>query len=190
MTQGASMIEQETLLNFVGGHWEARGRRPDDPGSTIRRPARCSPRAPLSSAADVDKAVRGGRERAAGVAPHAARRSHSAALPAQGAARRALRRDGALITQECGKTLAEVGRRAAARHRERRGRHRHPVADDGQQPRGHRLGHRRADDPPAGRRRRRDHAVQLSRHDPALVPAVRRRLRQHASSSSRPRRRR
>ena len=95
-----------------------------------------------------------------------------------------------LITQECGKTLAE------AEGELRRGienvevADRHPVADDGQQPRGHRLGDRRADDPPAGRRRRRHHAVQLPRHDSALVPALRGRLRQHASSSSRRRRRR
>ena len=40
--------------------------------------------------------------------------------------------------------------------------------------------------PPAGRRRRRDHAVQLPGDDPALVPALRDRLRQHASCSSPP----
>ena len=40
------------------------------------------------------------------------------------------------------------------------------------------VGRRRRARPPAGRRRRRDHAVQLPGDDPALVPAVRDRLRQ------------
>ena len=166
-------------MNFVGGQLGSRRRRAQT--IPVRNPAtgEVLAAAPLSSAADVAKAVK-----AASSALPAWRRTPpgdriqplfrlKALLDAN------FSEIAKLVTQECGKTLAEVRRRAEARHRERRGRHRHPVADDGQQPRGHRLGHRRADDPSAGRRRRRDHAVQLPRHDSALVPALRRRLRQH-----------
>ena len=37
------MIEQDTLLNFVGGQWEAASAGEHDRRSTIRRPARCWP---------------------------------------------------------------------------------------------------------------------------------------------------
>ena len=173
------MIGQETLLkNFVGGSWEAAAASQTIP---VRNPATGDviAEAPLSGAADVAKAVQ-----AASKALPAWRRTPAgdriqplfrlkALLDAHFS--EIAQADHAGMRQDA----RRVGRRAAARHRERRGRHRHPVADDGQQPRGHRLGHRRADDPPAGRRRRRHHAVQLPRHDPALVPALRRRLRQH-----------
>lgn len=48
-----------------------------------------------------------------------------------------------------------------------------PILMQGDQQRGHRPWHRRAHDPSAARRRGRHHAVQLPRHGPALVPAVR-----------------
>ena len=112
------------------------------------------------------------------MAPHAARRPDPAAVSTQGAARRARHGDRTVHHAGMREDPRRGGRRAPARHRERRGRHRHPDADARQQPRGHRVGHRRADDPPAGRHRRRHHAVQLSGDDSAVVPAVRGRLRQ------------
>ena len=172
------MIGQETLMNYVGGHWEEAAGAQTIP---VRNPA--TGEVDRRRAAVVGNRRRQGGEgrvgRAAGVAADAGRRSHPAAVPAQGAARRALQRDRQAHHAGVRQDARRVGRRAQARHRERRGRDRHPVADDGQQPRGHRLGDRRADDSSAGRGRRRHHAVQLSRHDSALVPAVRRRLRQH-----------
>ncbi len=173
------MIGQETLLkNFVGGHWEPASAAQAIP---VRNPATGDvlAEAPLSGAADVAKAVAGRLEGAAGLAPHARRRSHSAALPTEGVARRQLQRDRQAGHAGVRQDARRVGRRAETRHRERRGGDRHPVADDGQQPRRHRVGHRRTDDPTAGRRRRGHHAVQLPRHDPAVVPALRRGVRQH-----------
>ena len=92
----------------------------------------------------------------------------------------------ALVTADMGKTLAdaagEVGRgiesveSAAAI----------PHLMKGETLEGVAARRRRRDGPPAGRRGRRDHPVQLPGDDPALVPALRDRLRQHASSSSPP----
>ena len=171
------MIGQETLLkNFVGGKWE-----PASAASVIavRNPATGDvlAEAPLSGAADVAKAVDAASKALQGVASHAGRRSHSAALPIEGVARRQLHRDCQARHAGVRQDARRVRRRAETWHRERRGGDRHPIADDGQQPRRHRIGHRRTDDSTAGRRGRGNHAVQLPRHDPALVPAVRRGLR-------------
>ena len=86
------MIGQDTLMNFVGGQWEAASAAQTIP---VRNPATGDvlAAAPLSSAADVAKAVKAASKALHGVAPHAGRRSHPAALPAQGAARRKLQRD-------------------------------------------------------------------------------------------------
>ena len=85
----------------------------------------------------------------------------------------------ALVSADMGKTLAdadgEVGRgiesveSAAAIPHLLKGENLEGVAS----------GRRRRDGPPAGRRGRRDHPVQLPGDDPALVPALRDRLRQH-----------
>ena len=135
---------------------------------------------PLSSAADVDAAVRGGSE----------------ALPAwrrtpAGERIQPLFKLKALLDAQLGDWRASSRRNAARPSPKRDGELRRgienvevatgiPTLMHGQQPRGHRLGHRRADDPPAGRRRRRHHAVQLPGDDPAVVPALRGRLRQRA----------
>ena len=54
-----------------------------------------------------------------------------------------------------------------------------PSPAEGREPRGRRSRRRRGDGPPAGRRGRRDHPVQLPGDDPAVVPALRDRVRQH-----------
>jgi malonate-semialdehyde dehydrogenase (acetylating)/methylmalonate-semialdehyde dehydrogenase len=100
------MIGQTTLMNYVGGRWEAPAARESVP---VRNPAtgELLAETPLSTAADVDKAVR----------------AAAAALPAwrrtppgdriQPLFRLKVLLDGQfaelarLITQECGKTLAE-----------------------------------------------------------------------------------
>ena len=68
-------------------------------------------------------------EGVADVATHAARRSHPAAVPAQGAARRAVQRPGAHHHRRSAARRWPRPKASCARHRERRGRERHPVAD-------------------------------------------------------------
>ena len=146
--------------------------------------------APLSSAADVDKAVQ-----AAAKALPAWRRTPpgdriqplfrlKALLDAH------FTEIATLITQECGKTLAE------AEGELRRGIENVEVATGIPSLM---MGSNLEDiasgidelmiRQPVGVVAR-HHAVQLPRHDPALVPALRGGVRQHASSSSHPRRRR
>ena len=134
---------------------------------------------PMSSRADLDRAV---RSRAAGV-PRMARdlagRARPRLLPAEerprGAQGRA-RRD-RLPRQRQG----DQGRggRGPARNRVRRGGHRDPVAHAGLEPGGRLPRDRLRHDPPADRRLRRHHAVQLPLHGAALVPPVRDRVRRH-----------
>ena len=126
-----------------------------------------------------------------GAAAEAARAAQPGwrAVPPQQRARAVLAlRDGA------GATPVRADRAGHRRHgqdprrRRRRGRPRHrvgrvggrdPAPAEGRDARGRRRRRRRRDGAPAGRRRRRDHPVQLPGDDPALVPALRDRLRQH-----------
>ncbi len=112
------------------------------------------------------------------VASGAGRGPHPAALPPQEAARGPYRRVGGQHHQGVREDARRVGSRDAPGHRGRRGRLRRPHPHAGAQQRGHRARHRRAHDPSAARRRRCRHAVQLPRHDPAVVPALCHRHRQ------------
>ena len=87
-----TVIEQGTLLNFVGGQWQ----RADVPENrALHNPATgagASPRRRSRTRRRWPGRSRPRRAALPDVAPRAARRSHPAALPAEGAARRALHR--------------------------------------------------------------------------------------------------
>ena len=171
------MIDQGTLLNYVGGHWERAGVSDNAP---IHNPATGAviAEAPLSDAATVAKAVATANE-----AYQKWRR-----VPPGDRIQPLFKLKSLLeqhwdevaqvITEECGKTLGE------SKGELQRGLENVEVATGipslmhGPPARGHRLGHRRADDPPARRRRGRDHAVQFPGDDPVVVHAVRRGVRQ------------
>ena len=170
----ATAAEARTLKNFVGGSFVDatvdRTLEDRDPAT-----GELAARVPLG-AADVDAAVRAARQ---------AQPEWRAVLPQRARAVLALRdalvahREEltALVTADMGKTLAdadgEVGRgiesveSAAAIPHLLKG----ETLEGGLRP-------RRRDGPPAGRRGRRDHLVQLPRDDPALVPPLRGRLRE------------
>ena len=120
--------------------------------------------------------------RARGLSGLAADRPAEAGARRDGASRGALgepRADRAARHRGHGQDTRRRAGRGPARDRVDRGGLRHPASAQGREPRGRRGRGRRRDGPPAGGRRRRDHAVQLPGDDPAVVPAVRDRLRQH-----------
>ena len=172
------MIEQGTLLNFVGGSWQ----RADAPGIAVHNPAtgEVLSKAPLSPAAAVARRWTRRRRRCR---PGGARRAGDRIQPLfrlKALLDAEFREVARLITQECGKTLAE------AEGELRRGIENVEVASGiPSLMMGSNL-----EDIASGIDELMirqpvgvvgvDHAVQLPRHDPAVVPALRGRLRQHA----------
>jgi malonate-semialdehyde dehydrogenase (acetylating)/methylmalonate-semialdehyde dehydrogenase len=84
-----------------------------------------------------------------------------------------------IVTQEHGKTLADAGGLDHARHRGRRVRDGHPAPSQGRAQRERRHRRRHVVDPPAARRVRGHHAVQLPGDGPDVDVPDRDRLRQH-----------
>ena len=134
---------------------------------------------PLSGAAEVRDGGRGGAGGAArlarGAAAAAGAGGAGAARGPAGAARGAGRAGQRRHGQDPGR------RRRRGRPRDRVGRvgGGDPAPAQGRDAGGRRRRGRRRAGAPAGRRGRRDHALQLPGDDPALVPALRDRLRQH-----------
>ena len=179
---GGAMATQEVtnvrlLDNYVGGAWTpatslggAAGHQPGD-----RRDA------------GAGAAVLGGRPRRrggrrAGGPARVARRQRDraraqAVRPARGA-RFPPRGPRPLGHHRDGQDDRRRPRRGRTHDRDGRGRLRRPDDDAGPDPRGRVAQRRRRDRPPAGRRLRRDRAVQLPRDGALLVPPVRDRLRQ------------
>ena len=165
------MTDNGQLLNFVNGRWE---RSSAGHALDIKNPATASvlTQVPLSPGAEVEAAVKAGHTRLQELERDAGGRAHPAPLQVQGAAGREPRRHRPHDYQRVRQDLRRERGRNAARHRERRGGLRRADPDAGLQQRGHRPGHRRAHVPPAARRGGGDHAVQLPRHDPAVVHAL------------------
>ena len=161
--------------------WAAPGprRRPRRPSRTSTRPqARCWRGSPSRGRADVEAAVRSAAE----AQPAWRRCPGAAARPRRARPPRCPRRP-----SRRARRAGHRGHGQDARRRPRRGRPRDRVGgvggrrappDEGPEPRGRSARDRRRAGAPAGRRRRRDHAVQLPGDDPALVPAQRDRHRQ------------
>ncbi len=173
----ATAAEARTLQNYAGGDWfdsvatEALDDR--DPAT-----GELTARVPLSVAADVDRAVAAARaaqpawrevppQERARARPGAPRRAD----PESPGAHRARHR-------RHGQDPRRRGRRGRPRHRVGRVGGRYPPPAQGRDARGSGIRHRRRAGPPARRGGRRDHPLQLPGDDPALVPALRRRLRQ------------
>ena len=135
-------------------------------------------RVPLSGAAEVRAAVEAARAAQPGWREVPPQRRARAVLALREELLRAARGAGRAGQRRHGQDAR--GRRRRGRPRDRVGRvgGGDPPPAQGRDARGRRRRGRRRAGPPAGRRRRRDHALQLPGDDPALVPALRDRLRQ------------
>ena len=169
--RAGSSRDAEVLQNYVGGRWvETRAREFLD----VYNPARGEviARTPLSTAR---RRGRGGPPRRRRFPPGATRRRSSRArslfrfTPASRGALRGARAHG---HDRARQDARRVARERAPWHRVRRGRVRVAVADDGLRPGEHLLRHRLPGHPAAGRRLRRDRAVQLPRDGSAVVPSL------------------
>ncbi len=166
-----------TLNNYVGGEWV-----PSESADTLEvtNPANGEVLAhvPLSSAADLDAAVDAARAALPewrAVSTIARARKLFELREGLEARKEELARS---VTTEMGKTIVDARAEVGADDRDGRGRVRDPDRRCRVGAGGRRAGRRRGDDPPAGRRVRRDRAVQLPGDGPVLVPAVRDRVRQ------------
>ena len=177
-TEQRVSAEPETLKNYIGGEWveSATSEFIDDIDAAT---GEVLARVPLSTEADVDAAARAARAAQPAWAARPGRQAGAGAVRAPRGARLPPRRAHRPRHRGHGQGARRRPRRGRPRHRVDRGRLRHPDADEGREPGGRRDRARRRDVAAARRRGRRDHAVQLPGHDPALVPAVRDRLRQH-----------
>ena len=174
----ATVTEARTLPNYIGGEWvEA------DAGSTSRiatRPPVSGGARPLSGVDDVDRS-----------------RSLGPGGPASWRGRRPRSGRGAGLRESCSPTARRSPRgspptwarpwptpmRSAAGSSRSNLRRRSPTCSRARPSKGCVRGRRR-DGPATSRRRRRDHPVQLPGDDPALVPALRRRLRQRVPAEA------
>ena len=129
------------VKNYVGGDWvESTGRESFD----VTNPATGEKlgSVPVGTAADVDAAVAAAKEAFATWRRRPRRRPRPLPLRPPQLMEKHFDELCALCTQEHGKTLEESEGRRPARHRQRRDRRRHAVADDGAGPRADRDGHR------------------------------------------------
>ena len=167
------------LDNYIGGAWT--------PVHLRRDAGRHEPRdrrdARARAAVVVGRPRRGGRRPRAPRCPRGARSARSRAPASCSTLReRLVARQEDLarsVTTEMGKTIADARAEVARMIEMVEARLRDPDDDAGPHARGRLAQHRRRDDPPAGRRVRRDRPVQLPGDGAVLVPAVRDRLRQH-----------
>ena len=168
-----------TLDNYIAGQWTPVTDASDVLDVTNPATGEVLARVPLSG---CGRPRRGGHGRARGAARVACGvddRTGAQAVRAARAARCAQRGPRSVGHDRDGQDARRRARRGRAHDRDGRVRLRDPDDDAGPHPRGRLAQHRRRDDPPAGRRLRRDRAVQLPGDGAVLVPAVRDRLRQH-----------
>ena len=174
-----------TIEHWIGGNDHARARRPAAAASGTRRPASSRPRSCWPSRADVDAAVRAAREAfddvVAGLAEPARPRCCS---PSASWSNANIGRLAEAITDEHGKVLADATRRGAARPGGRRVRLRHPAAAQGRVLRPGLDRRRPVLVPPAARRLRRHHAVQLPGDGADVDVPGGDRLRQHVRAQA------
>ena len=179
-------LHSDIVPNYAGGRWET----PDGPTQDVRNPGDRRGARPRPAVGGRPTSTRPSPPRPQALrrlAAHAAGRPHPVPVQAEGAARGALR-GASPRTITDGMRQDRWPRRAAscaAASRTSRSPAGIPTLMQGSNLEDIARGIDETDDPPAGRRRRRDHAVQFPGHDPALVPALRGRLRQLPSSSSR-----
>ena len=152
---------------------EPRHRRGARPRAAVRLAPTSTPPSRAARAA-LPRVARGQRDRAA-------RASCSSCASGSSRASEDLARS---VTTEMGKTLADARAEVARMIEMVECRVRDPDDDAGPRARGRLAQHRRRDDPPAGRRLRRDRAVQLPGDGAVLVPAVRDRVRQHVRAQA------
>ena len=133
----------------------------------------------LASKAEVEKAIANAQAALPGLGRHqsAAPRARDVQVPRADPGR--IRRSRAAPLLRARQDLRGRQGRHPARARSGRVRLRHPASAEGRIHRGRGPEHRPLFGAPAARRRRRHHAVQFPRHDPAVEVRARDRLRQH-----------